>query len=561
MLSLTRLLLLSPVLLLFVPFASAADEAAAADEQLLRTLNLPSDGPGLVEFFKKRTLRDGDRPKIQDLIRNLGNDEFEVREKSMHDLVAIGAVAEPLLKEALKEKDIEILRRVESCLELAKKTSTSEAMAAAVRHLGRHATAAGAAEALLDFLPFLDDESVIDEFGTALARTGVKDSTPEPALAAALTDKNPLRRAVAAEALGRAAGDNDALRRAARAFLKDADVQVRRRAAFGLLTSKDREAVPVLIALLAEVPAKQTWRIEENLYNLAGDKPPTYTGTRTDDEGRKKYRDVWASWWKDNETKIDLTKLGAPKPYLGYTILSHSDLTKGNRSGKVYELDGAGKVRWEIETLANPLDAQMLPNGNVLLIEQVGQLITERSTTKGEIVWQRNIPQQAVAVRRLANGNTFIASRSQLLEMDGDKKDVWTVNRPNADIISAARLPGGGAVILTNTGNIITLDAAGKEGKSFNIGQVYYYTQIDVLPSGRILVPLYTQNKVIEYDAEGRNVWEVAATRPTNVQRLPNGNTLISSRLTPTVTEVNRSGESVWTHQVAQGRMVKASRR
>ncbi len=372
-----------------------------------------------------------------------------------------------------------------------------------------------------------------------------------------------MRRAVAAEALGRAAGNNEELRRAAHVFLKDADVQVRRRAALGLLVSKDREAVAVLIALLAEVPAKQTWRIEENLYNLAGDKPPAYNGSRTDDQGRKQYRDVWANWWKENETKIDLAKLGTPKPYLGYTILCHSDLTKGLRSGKVYEIDGATppKIRWEIETNANPLDAQMLPNGNVLLIEQNGQLITERTTTKGEIVWQRNVPQQAVAVRRLPNGNTFIASRSQLVEVDGDKKDVWTINRPNADIISAARLPGGGAVILTNTGRVIALDAAGKEGKSFNIGQVYYYTQIEVLPSGRVLVPLYTQNKVIEYDADGRNVWEVAAVRPTCVQRLPNGNTLISSRLTPTVTEVNRSGENVWTHQVPNARMVKASRR
>ena len=69
-------------------------------------------------------------------------------------------------------------------------------------------------------------------------------------------------------------------------------------------------------------------------------------------------------------------------------------------------------------------------------------------------------------------------------------------------------------------------------------------------------------NKVVEYDADGRNVWEVNSTRPTCVQRLPNGNTLISSRLSPTVTEVNRAGETVWTHEMpVRSRMVKASRR
>src|SRR5206468_24164 len=130
---------------------------------------------------------------------------------------------------------------------LADKTSTSEALSAAVRQLGRQ-SAEGAAVALLDFLPFIEDENVLDEIGPAVARTGVKDSTPIPALAAALSDKNAVRRAVAAEALGRAAGKNEELRNSARALLKDADIQVRRRAALGLLMSKDHESVPVLIA-------------------------------------------------------------------------------------------------------------------------------------------------------------------------------------------------------------------------------------------------------------------------------------------------------------------------
>jgi HEAT repeat protein len=559
MLRLSRLLLASSFLVLLVRAAPAADDAAAADEQLLRSLNLPQDGAGLVDFFTKRTLRDGDRPKVQAMIRKLGDDDFDVREKAMADLVALGAVAKPMLRDALKEKDVEVVRRVESCLALADKTSTPEALAAAVRQLGRKPVA-GAAAALLDFVPSVEDEFVLDEFGPALARVGVKDAKPEPELIAALTDKIAPRRAVAAEAVGRAAGNNEELRRTARALLKDPDVNVRRRAAFGLLASKDREAVPVLIALLAELPAKQTWRIEEVLFEMAGDKAPTFHGQRNDDDGRKRYRDTWAAWWKDNEAKIDVAKLGAPKPYLGYTLISHSDLSKGARVGKVYELDAAGKERWVIENINYPMDAQVLPNGNVLIVEQSGQLITER-TLKDETVWSRRVPTVTVMARRLPNGNTFIASRNQLLEIDRDGNNVWTINRPNSDVVSAARMPAGGVVILTNAGNIVTLDPAGKELKSFSIGAVYYGSQIDALPGGRVLVPIYSQNKVIEFDADGRKVWEITATRPTSVQRLPNGNTLISSRLNPTVIEVNRAGETVWTHTVANGRQVKASRR
>jgi hypothetical protein len=558
MLPLFRLLLLSPLLLLFVAPAPAADEAAAADEELLRSLNLPTDGPGLVEFFKKRTLREGDRTRIQTLIRKLGDDDFDVREASMQELVALGALAKPLLREAIKESDVEIVRRAETCLALADKTSTTEVMSAAVRQLSRRPAPGGDA-ALLDFLPFVEDEAVLDEYGPALAHTGVKGGKAEAALGAALADKNVVRRAVAAEAVARASGSDGELRTTARGLLKDADVQVRRRAALGLLAAKDREAVPVLIALLTELPQKQTWRIEEALYDMAGDKAPSVTATN-DAEGRKKYRDAWAAWWKDNGAKIDVAKMGAPKQYLGYTLISHTDLTKGARNGKVLEIDATGKVRWELENIVNPLDAQMLPSGNILVVEQNGVLVTER-TLKNEIVWQRQVPQQAVTVRRLPNGNTFIAARSQLTEIDRDQKPVWTIDRPNSDVICAARLPAGGAMILTNAGNVVTLDAAGKETRSFNVGAVYFYSQFELLPNGHVLLPLYSQNKVVEFDAEGRKVWEVTAPRPTSAQRLVNGNTLISSRLNATIVEVNRAGESVWTHQIVSGRMVKASRR
>jgi outer membrane protein assembly factor BamB/HEAT repeat protein len=557
MLSLSRFIVATSFLVLLAP-AAQADEASAADEQLLRSLNLPLDGAGLVDFFTKRTLRDGDRPRIQAMIKRLGDDDFDVREKAMADLVALGALAKPMLRDALKEKDVEVLRRVETCLALADKTSTSEALAAAVRQLGRKPVG-GATEALLDFLPFAEDEFVVDEFGPALARVGVKDGKPETALTAALGDRNATRRAVAAEAVGRAAGTNEELRRQARALLKDADVQVRRRAAFGLLAAKDREAIPALIDLLADLPTKQTWRIEEVLFDVAGDTAPSFSGQHNDDN-RKRYRDTWAAWWKDHGAKIDIARIGAQKPYLGYTLISHADLTKGARVGKVYELDAAGKERWVLENINFPMDAQVLPNGNVLITEQSGQLITER-TLKDQIVWQRRVPTIAVCVRRLPSGNTFIASRSQITEIDRDEKEVWTINRPNSDIVSAARVPSGGAVILTNNGNVVTLDATGKELRSVSIGAIYYGTQIDVLPGGRVLVPIYSQNKVVEFDAEGRQVWSANATRPTSAQRLPNGHTLISSRINPTVTEVNRAGEVVWTHQVQNARQVKASRR
>jgi len=57
------------------------------------------------------------------------------------------------------------------------------------------------------------------------------------------------------------------------------------------------------------------------------------------------------------------------------------------------------------------MDAQVLPNGNVLVTEQSGRLLTER-TLKNEIVWQRAVNGIATGVRRLPNGNIFISARA-----------------------------------------------------------------------------------------------------------------------------------------------------
>ena len=68
-------------------------DAAAADEQTLRAADLPTDGPGLLDFLHRRALLDTDRLHIQTLIRKLGDDDFDVREKASALLVKAGRSA------------------------------------------------------------------------------------------------------------------------------------------------------------------------------------------------------------------------------------------------------------------------------------------------------------------------------------------------------------------------------------------------------------------------------------------------------------------------------------
>ena len=69
---------------------------------------------------------------------------------------------------------------------------------------------------------------------------------------------------------------------------------------------------------------------------------------------------------------------------------------------------------------------------------------------------------------------------------------------------------------------------------------------LDVLANGHVLLPQLWLNKVIEYDGDGRPVWEAAVPQPSAAVRLANGNTLVASQWPPKALEVDRGGKVVW---------------
>jgi hypothetical protein len=531
---------------------AAGPQTVAADEQTLRTAKLGVDGPALLVFFRQRTLANADREKILALIRQLGDDDFSVRERAFADLVATGNPAVPLLRQASSDPDAEVVRRSERCLQRIE-GSVGVSVSSAAARLVAVRKPAGAAEVLLAYLPFADDESVVDEVRLALTAVAVRDGKPEPALLKALDDRNALKRATAAEALCRsgAAGQRPALRK----LLDDPEPVVRLRVALCLVALKDRASVPVLIALLGDLPTHQLWQVEDILYLLAGDQAPQ-VALGSDPASRRKCREAWEAWWKDQGARINLAKLDAVPDQLGYTLIVQMD--NAAITGRVLEVDKDGKVRWQIEGLQYPLDAQVLKGDRVLITEFRANRVTERNH-KGEIVWEKAIPMP-IAAQRLPNGNTFMASRNQLMEVDKDGKEVFNQRRPSYDVMAALKLRDGQIAMITSGGQFKRLDTEGKEIKSFVVGNVQTFGAIDVLPNGRVLVPLYYNNKVVEYDAEGKSVWEAAIQWPSSASRLPNGNTLVSSHGSQMVMELDRAGKVVWQHKL-DGRPWRGRRR
>src|SRR5262249_22771621 len=182
-------------------------DTTARDERTLNEARIASDGPSLLEFFRKRTVSSTDLERIKKLIADLGDDSFEVRQNASAQLVTIGAAAVPLLRQATKDSDVEIVRRAEDCLKHIETGGGTAIVAAAARLLALR-QANGTAEVLLAYLPAVEDEIVGDAVRVTLKTIAVRDGKADPVLVAALADKNALRRGGAATALIRAKAED-----------------------------------------------------------------------------------------------------------------------------------------------------------------------------------------------------------------------------------------------------------------------------------------------------------------------------------------------------------------
>src|ERR1017187_245413 len=183
-------------------------------------------------------------------------------------------------------------------------------------------------------------------------------------------------------------------------------------------------------------------------------------------------------------------------------------------AGKVFIVNPEGKVEWEYAA-GHCNDLWALPNGNLLF--NTGHGVREVTRQKA-IVFNYESRSEIYACQRLTNGNTFIGecNAGRLLELAPDGKVVKEIR----------------------------LLPPGKDG-----GQLYMRNARQ-LANGNYLVAHYGEQVVREYDSQGRKVREIPAPGgPHSVIRLPNGNTLIACgdmSGAQHVSEVDKDGQTVW---------------
>jgi outer membrane protein assembly factor BamB len=183
----------------------------------------------------------------------------------------------------------------------------------------------------------------------------------------------------------------------------------------------------------------------------------------------------------------------------------------------------------------------------------------------GKVAWTYSIPindangtlQELGDATMLSNGNIVFCRKVGASEITPDKKIIWNIDAPKGTEIHSVQPLGliacarhakrqAAKLMIINT-------ATGATEKELDLPTPHpdksphlQFRRVHLTKDGTYLAAHLDDNKVVEYDADGKAVWSFATPGgPWDAVRLKNGNTLISSYHN-TVLEVNKKGEVVW---------------
>lgn len=255
--------------------------------------------------------------------------------------------------------------------------------------------------------------------------------------------------------------------------------------------------------------------------------------------------------------------------------VSHAFLGTSHALGKIYIRDAEGRTIWDCP-VPNPQDVWLLPNGNVLTtwLHGVREVTPER-----KIVWEFEVKEsnEVPNCQPLPDGNVMIGivGECRLIEVNRSGSIVHEVKLettekvPHAQFRMCRKTPEGTYVVpFLAEGAVREYDRAGRCLRRF--ASVGTPAGVERLPNGNTLIT--GGGCVTEWDKQDRVVWQlnlaadlpdVQVGVPAGVERLPNGNTLFcnwgshaeGSKRGVSILEVTPDKRVVWevgAEQVAQ---------
>jgi len=156
----------------------------------------------------------------------------------------------------------------------------------------------------------------------------------------------------------------------------------------------------------------------------------------------------------------------------------------------------------------------------------------------------------------LSNGNIVFSRQFGASEITPDKKIVWDYDAPPGSEIHTAYPMGMDKVLIMQNGDpaklLVIRKATNKVEEELVLptrdphGVHGQFRRVRPTPAGTFLAAHMDLGKVVEYSAEGKEIWSVPAPSAWSAIRLRNGNTLIGGNQVGYVREVNPKGETVW---------------
>jgi hypothetical protein len=175
----------------------------------------------------------------------------------------------------------------------------------------------------------------------------------------------------------------------------------------------------------------------------------------------------------------------------------------------------------------------------------------------GRVVWSYSDPGGKGEISdavMLSNGNVLFAHQFGVTEITPEKKVVWNYDAPAGHEVHTAAPIGKDRVLYIQNGAPALLrvvnKATGAVEKEITLQTKHppsthgQFRHARLTARGTLLVAHMDLNKVVEYDAQGNELWSFPGNGVWGVTPLKNGNVLITDR--EGVREVTRRGDTVW---------------
>jgi hypothetical protein len=183
----------------------------------------------------------------------------------------------------------------------------------------------------------------------------------------------------------------------------------------------------------------------------------------------------------------------------------------------------------------------------------------------GKVVWTYSIPikdadgalQELGDATMLSNGNVVFCRKVGVSEVTPDKRIIWNMDAPKGTELHSIQPIGLDHVLVAINGNpagklLLINTTTGQTEKEYTFPVLnptanphIQFRRVRQTKEGTFLAAHLRDQKVVEYDANFKEIWSYPCKYPWDAVRLKNGNTLITTD-DNTVREVNKQGETVW---------------